>query len=41
MNETEYITNLKELRYRHVNEEVIKELFYVITLSAAKITWRW
>jgi hypothetical protein len=41
MNITEYITNLKDLRYRHVNEEVMKELLYVIMLSAAKITWRW
>ena len=41
MNITEYVTNLKELRYSHVNEEVTKELFYVITLPAAKNTWRW
>jgi len=41
MNITEYLTNPKELRYSHVNEEVTKELFYPNTLSAAKIMWRW
>jgi len=41
MNITEYVANLKELHYSHVNEEVTKELFYVITLPAAKITWCW
>jgi hypothetical protein len=37
MNITEYLTNLKELRYGHVNEEVTKELFYIITLPAVRL----
>ena len=41
INITEYLINVKELRYSHVNDHVRKELFYVITLPADKITCRW